>query len=210
MAAAGSPPPGSSPDHPPSLTVPGHRGSHTPGRARTRGGPLATPRRGALLVLLLASNQVKLPVERVMRGRAAAFSLPGSPTRTSVARLHHVVVVITDGSVSDPGAAPARCAPGGSRPQPSRWPSIAAAAVAAGTAVAYGWAIGELPLEPYYAATMQSMVSSWHNFAFGAFDPAGTFSVCRPRARGAGPSPRLLLGADHGSSRRSRGWSRPG
>jgi 4-amino-4-deoxy-L-arabinose transferase-like glycosyltransferase len=43
--------------------------------------------------------------------------------------------------------------------------------------VTYGWTIGELPLEPYYAAAVQSMVSSWHNFAFGAFDPAGTLSV---------------------------------
>ena len=41
----------------------------------------------------------------------------------------------------------------------------------------YDWAIGELPLEPYYAAAVQSMASSWHNFVFGAFDPAGTLSV---------------------------------
>jgi hypothetical protein len=32
-------------------------------------------------------------------------------------------------------------------------------------------------LEFYYAAAVRSMSGSWHNFIFGAFDPAGTISL---------------------------------
>lgn len=51
------------------------------------------------------------------------------------------------------------------------------AAVAVLAALAYGWAIVQDPLEPYYAAAVRSMAGSWHDFAFGAFDPAGTVSL---------------------------------
>jgi 4-amino-4-deoxy-L-arabinose transferase-like glycosyltransferase len=44
-------------------------------------------------------------------------------------------------------------------------------------AIAYGWALGRDPLEPYYAAAVRSMSMSWHNFIFGAFDPAGTVTL---------------------------------
>lgn len=51
------------------------------------------------------------------------------------------------------------------------------AAVATLAAIAYGWAIVRDPLEPYYAAAVRSMAGDWHDFAFGAFDPAGTVSL---------------------------------
>ncbi len=44
-------------------------------------------------------------------------------------------------------------------------------------AVLYGWAAGHTALEPYYEASVRTMASSWHNFAFGAVDPAGTISL---------------------------------
>jgi 4-amino-4-deoxy-L-arabinose transferase-like glycosyltransferase len=44
-------------------------------------------------------------------------------------------------------------------------------------ALSYAWALGADPLEPYYAAAVRSMSLSWHNFIFGAFDPAGTVTL---------------------------------
>jgi 4-amino-4-deoxy-L-arabinose transferase-like glycosyltransferase len=52
---------------------------------------------------------------------------------------------------------------------------LAAIAILAG--VLYAWAIGQDTLEYYYAAADRSMAMSWHNFFFGAFDPAGTITV---------------------------------
>ena len=43
--------------------------------------------------------------------------------------------------------------------------------------LSYAWALGRDPLEPYYAAAVRSMSTSWHNFFFGAFDPAGTITL---------------------------------
>jgi 4-amino-4-deoxy-L-arabinose transferase-like glycosyltransferase len=43
--------------------------------------------------------------------------------------------------------------------------------------LAYAWGSSKEGLEPYYAAAVRSMSSSWHNFYFGAFDPAGTITV---------------------------------
>ena len=42
---------------------------------------------------------------------------------------------------------------------------------------AYGWRAQSVPLEPYYAAAVRAMAGSWHDFAFGAFDPAGTVTL---------------------------------
>lgn len=50
-------------------------------------------------------------------------------------------------------------------------------AVAALAALSYAWAINRAPLEPYYAAAVRSMSTSWHNFFFGSFDPAGTITL---------------------------------
>jgi 4-amino-4-deoxy-L-arabinose transferase-like glycosyltransferase len=54
---------------------------------------------------------------------------------------------------------------------------LALAAVAALAGLLYAWAIGRDTLEYYYAAADRSMSTSWHNFVFGAFDPAGTITV---------------------------------
>jgi 4-amino-4-deoxy-L-arabinose transferase-like glycosyltransferase len=43
--------------------------------------------------------------------------------------------------------------------------------------LSYAWALGRDPLEPYYAAAVRSMSMSWHNFIYGAFDPAGTITL---------------------------------
>jgi len=43
--------------------------------------------------------------------------------------------------------------------------------------LAYAWGSSKEGLEPYYAAAVRSMSTNWHNFFFGAFDPAGTITV---------------------------------
>jgi 4-amino-4-deoxy-L-arabinose transferase-like glycosyltransferase len=80
--------------------------------------------------------------------------------------------------------------PGGLNPtsergQPSRsgpseqvWPRrLALVAIAALAGLLYAWAMGRDTLEYYYAAADRSMSMSWHDFIFGAFDPAGTITV---------------------------------
>jgi 4-amino-4-deoxy-L-arabinose transferase-like glycosyltransferase len=64
-----------------------------------------------------------------------------------------------------------------SPPDQPRWtrPALLAIAVAAG--LAYGWGMNGASLEDFYGAAARSMSDSWHNFFFGAFDPAGTVSV---------------------------------
>ena len=58
------------------------------------------------------------------------------------------------------------------------WPRRLALLLIAGLAgLSYAWALGQDPLEPYYAAAVRSMSMSWHNFIFGAFDPAGTITL---------------------------------
>jgi 4-amino-4-deoxy-L-arabinose transferase-like glycosyltransferase len=64
------------------------------------------------------------------------------------------------------------------QPAPRAWPRRAALTlVAAVTAASYAWAINRDPLEGYYAAAVRSMSMSWHDFIFGAFDPAGTVTL---------------------------------
>jgi 4-amino-4-deoxy-L-arabinose transferase-like glycosyltransferase len=44
-----------------------------------------------------------------------------------------------------------------------------------------GWALGEAGfITPYYLAGVRSMLASWHNFFFNAFDPAGFLSLDKP------------------------------
>jgi 4-amino-4-deoxy-L-arabinose transferase-like glycosyltransferase len=57
------------------------------------------------------------------------------------------------------------------------WEGAALVVIAALAGLAYGWAAGREPLEPYYAAAVRSMSMSWHNFFYGAFDPAGTVTL---------------------------------
>src|SRR5580698_9722969 len=54
---------------------------------------------------------------------------------------------------------------------------LALTAIAALAGLLYAWAMGRETLEYYYAAADRSMSMSWHNFFFGAFDPAGTITV---------------------------------
>ena len=49
--------------------------------------------------------------------------------------------------------------------------------IAALAGLSYGWASSQDMLEFYYAAAVRSMSVSWHNFIYGAFDPAGTVSL---------------------------------
>jgi 4-amino-4-deoxy-L-arabinose transferase-like glycosyltransferase len=57
------------------------------------------------------------------------------------------------------------------------WARPALLAVAAVAAVAYGWGMAGASVEPFYGAAARSMSESWHDFVFGAFDPAGTVTV---------------------------------
>jgi 4-amino-4-deoxy-L-arabinose transferase-like glycosyltransferase len=57
------------------------------------------------------------------------------------------------------------------------WARSALLAIAAVAAVAYGWGMAGASVEPFYGAAARSMSESWHDFIFGAFDPAGTVTV---------------------------------
>jgi 4-amino-4-deoxy-L-arabinose transferase-like glycosyltransferase len=51
------------------------------------------------------------------------------------------------------------------------------AVIAALAGLSYAWQLGRDPLEIYYAAAVRSMSGSWHDFIYGAFDPAGTVTL---------------------------------
>ena len=100
-------------------------------------------------------------------------------------------------TVSDTAPAPALGAPRWRRfltpwrspaDQPA-WARPALLAIAVVAAVAYGWGMGGASVEAFYGAAARSMSESWHDFIFGAFDPAGTVTVRQTagRALGAGP-----------------------
>jgi 4-amino-4-deoxy-L-arabinose transferase-like glycosyltransferase len=57
------------------------------------------------------------------------------------------------------------------------WARPALLAIAAVAAVAYGWGMASASVEPFYGAAARSMSESWHDFIFGAFDPAGTVTI---------------------------------
>jgi 4-amino-4-deoxy-L-arabinose transferase-like glycosyltransferase len=57
------------------------------------------------------------------------------------------------------------------------WARPALLAIAVVAAVAYGWGMAGASVEPFYGAAARSMSESWHDFLFGAFDPAGTVTV---------------------------------
>src|ERR1700677_1011723 len=60
--------------------------------------------------------------------------------------------------------------------QPS-WARPALLSVACLAGLAYAWGADNANLEPFYGAAARSMSSSWHDFLFGAFDPAGMLTV---------------------------------
>ncbi len=64
-----------------------------------------------------------------------------------------------------------------SPPDQPHWARPALLALAAVAAVTYAWGMNGAALEVFYGAAARSMSLSWHNFFFGAFDPAGTVSV---------------------------------
>ncbi|HEX4089632.1 MAG TPA: glycosyltransferase family 39 protein [Trebonia sp.] len=57
------------------------------------------------------------------------------------------------------------------------WARPALLAIAALAAVGYAWGMAGASVEPFYGAAARSMSQSWHDFIFGAFDPAGTVTV---------------------------------
>ena len=60
-------------------------------------------------------------------------------------------------------------------PRPVVWALLLFIACIAG--LLYAWGIANDPLEPYYEAAVRSMSLNWHNFFYGAFDPAGTITL---------------------------------
>jgi 4-amino-4-deoxy-L-arabinose transferase-like glycosyltransferase len=88
-------------------------------------------------------------------------------------------------AIPETAPAPASGAPGWHRfltpwrspaDQPA-WARPALLAIAVVAAVAYGWGMAGASVEPFYGAAARSMSESWHDFIFGAFDPAGTVTV---------------------------------
>jgi len=57
------------------------------------------------------------------------------------------------------------------------WARPALLAIAVVAALAYGWGMAGASVEPFYGAAARSMSESWHDFIFGAFDPAGIVTV---------------------------------
>jgi 4-amino-4-deoxy-L-arabinose transferase-like glycosyltransferase len=64
-----------------------------------------------------------------------------------------------------------------SPPDQPAWARPALLAIAALAAVAYAWGMAGASVESFYGAAARSMSESWHDFIFGAFDPAGTVTV---------------------------------
>jgi 4-amino-4-deoxy-L-arabinose transferase-like glycosyltransferase len=64
-----------------------------------------------------------------------------------------------------------------SPPNQPPWARPALLAIAAIAALTYAWGMNGAALEAFYGAAARSMSGSWHDFFFGAFDPAGTMSV---------------------------------
>lgn len=64
-----------------------------------------------------------------------------------------------------------------SPPDQPGWARPTLIAIAAVAGAAYAWGMNGAALETYYGAAARSMSTSWHDFFFGAFDPAGTISI---------------------------------
>ncbi|RAS60598.1 4-amino-4-deoxy-L-arabinose transferase-like glycosyltransferase [Lentzea atacamensis] len=65
--------------------------------------------------------------------------------------------------------------------RPSRWPRWALAGICFVAGVLYVWAIGAGQIgNAYYSAAAKSMSTSFTNFLFGSFDPAGVVTVDKP------------------------------
>jgi 4-amino-4-deoxy-L-arabinose transferase-like glycosyltransferase len=67
------------------------------------------------------------------------------------------------------------------QPKPHRWHSYALIAILVVGAVLYGWVLSTGSWgNTYYTAAIKSMSSSFTNFLFGSFDPAGVVTVDKP------------------------------
>jgi 4-amino-4-deoxy-L-arabinose transferase-like glycosyltransferase len=64
-----------------------------------------------------------------------------------------------------------------SPPGQPRWARPALLTIAALAGLTYAWGLNSAVLEAFYGAAARSMSTSWHDFLFGAFDPAGTVTV---------------------------------
>ncbi len=64
-----------------------------------------------------------------------------------------------------------------SPPDQPAWARPTLIAIAAVAGLAYAWGMNGAALEAFYGAAARSMSTSWHDFVFGAFDPAGTISI---------------------------------
>ncbi len=64
-----------------------------------------------------------------------------------------------------------------SPPDQPPWARPALLTIAALAGLAYAWGMNGAALETFYGAAARSMSTSWHDFFFGALDPAGTISV---------------------------------
>ncbi|ANZ38079.1 hypothetical protein BBK82_20450 [Lentzea guizhouensis] len=65
--------------------------------------------------------------------------------------------------------------------RPARWPAWALAAICVAAGALYVWQIGAGQVgNSYYAAAAKSMSTSFTNFLFGSFDPAGVVTVDKP------------------------------
>lgn len=64
-----------------------------------------------------------------------------------------------------------------SPPDQPPWARPALLAIAFVAGLAYAWGMNGAALETFYGAAARSMSTSWHDFFFGAFDPAGTVTV---------------------------------
>jgi 4-amino-4-deoxy-L-arabinose transferase-like glycosyltransferase len=78
------------------------------------------------------------------------------------------------GTAPDPSTSESARPPRGRDPRWSR-PAVTVIAVVAG--LAYGWGAGHATIELYYAGAVRTMSTSWHAFAYGGFDPAGTITL---------------------------------
>jgi 4-amino-4-deoxy-L-arabinose transferase-like glycosyltransferase len=65
----------------------------------------------------------------------------------------------------------------GSPPDQPPWARPVLLLIAAIAATAYSVGAARASVEPFYGAAARSMSQSWHDFVFGAFDPAGTITV---------------------------------
>jgi 4-amino-4-deoxy-L-arabinose transferase-like glycosyltransferase len=64
-----------------------------------------------------------------------------------------------------------------SPPGQPTWARPILLAIGAMAGLSYGWGMSNFPLEPFYAAAVRSMGSSWRDFFYGAVDPAGTVTL---------------------------------